>query len=64
VAVRQRLPKEESPQLDLLETAHYDYFCYVTTETLTPGKPIKNTVNAQLAKPGSKKPKGKWEWEK
>jgi hypothetical protein len=36
VAVRQRLPKEESPQLDLLETTKYDYFCYVTTETLTP----------------------------
>jgi hypothetical protein len=36
VAVRQRLPKEESPQLDLLETTQYDYFCYVTTEALTP----------------------------
>jgi hypothetical protein len=36
VAVRQRLPKEESPQLDLLETTEYDYFCYVTTEALTP----------------------------
>ena len=36
VAVRQRLSKEESPQLDLLETAEYDYFCYVTTEALTP----------------------------
>ena len=36
VAVRQRLPKEESPQLDLLETTKYDYFCYVTTEALTP----------------------------
>ena len=36
VAVRQRLPKEESPQLELLETTEYDYFCYVTTETLTP----------------------------
>lgn len=36
VAVRQRLPKEERPQLDLLETTEYDYFCYVTTEALTP----------------------------
>jgi hypothetical protein len=36
VAVRRRLPKEESPQLDLLETTQYDYFCYVTTEALTP----------------------------
>jgi hypothetical protein len=36
VAVRQRLPKAESPQLDLLETTQYDYFCYVTTEALTP----------------------------
>ena len=36
VAVRQRLPKKESPQLDLLETTEYDYFCYVTTEALTP----------------------------
>jgi hypothetical protein len=36
VAVRQRLPKEESPQLELLETTQYDYFCYVTTEALTP----------------------------
>jgi len=36
VAVRQRLPKKESLQLDLLETTEYDYFCYVTTEALTP----------------------------
>jgi hypothetical protein len=36
VAVRRRLPKEESPQLELLETTQYDYFCYVTTEALTP----------------------------
>jgi hypothetical protein len=36
VAVRRRLPKEESPQLDLLETTKYDYFCYVTTEALAP----------------------------
>lgn len=36
VAVRQRLPKEESPQLELLKTTEYDYFCYVTTESLTP----------------------------
>ena len=36
VAVRQRQPKKESPQLDLLETTEYDYFCYVTTEALTP----------------------------
>lgn len=36
VAVRRRLPKEEGPQLDLLETTEYDYFCYVTTEALTP----------------------------
>jgi hypothetical protein len=36
VAVRLRLPQEESPQLDLLETTQYDYFCYVTTEALTP----------------------------
>ena len=36
VAVRQRLPKEESPQLELLGTTNYDYFCYVTTEALTP----------------------------
>ena len=36
VTVRQRLPKTEIPQLDLLETTEYDYFCYVTTEALTP----------------------------
>ena len=36
VAVRQPQPKKESPQLDLLETTEYDYFCYVTTEALTP----------------------------
>jgi len=36
VAVRQHLPKKESPQLDLLETTEYDYFCYFTTEALTP----------------------------
>jgi hypothetical protein len=36
VAVRQPLPKAESPQLDLLETTHYAYFCYVTTEAMTP----------------------------
>jgi hypothetical protein len=36
VAVRQALPKKESPQLDLLDTTEYDYFCYVTTESLTP----------------------------
>jgi len=36
VAVRQLQPKKESPQLDLLETTEYDYFCYVTTEALTP----------------------------
>ena len=36
VAVRRALPKEESPQLELLETSKYDYFCYVTTEALTP----------------------------
>jgi len=33
--VRLLLPKEESPQLELLETTEYDYFCYVTTEALT-----------------------------
>ena len=36
VVVRKALPKKESPQLDLLETTEYDYFCYVTTEALTP----------------------------
>ena len=36
VAVRRALPLPESPQLDLLETTQYDYFCYVTTEALTP----------------------------
>lgn len=36
VAVRRVLPKKDSPQLDLLETTEYDYFCYVTTEALTP----------------------------
>ena len=36
VAVRKALPKAQSWQLDLLETATYDTFCYVTTETLTP----------------------------
>jgi hypothetical protein len=36
VAVRRALPKPESPQLDLLETTEYDYFCYVTTEAFTP----------------------------
>ena len=34
--MRQRQPQKESPQLDLLETAEYDTFCYVTTEALTP----------------------------
>jgi Transposase DDE domain. len=38
VAVRRKQPKEPSPQTDLLETSayDYDYFCYVTTEALTP----------------------------
>lgn len=36
VAVRRVLPKNESPQLELLEILEYDYFCYVTTEKLTP----------------------------
>jgi len=31
VAVRQRQPKNENPQLDLLETTEYDYFCYIKT---------------------------------
>lgn len=37
-AVRKRLPSEQSPQVDLLDTCGYgfDYFCYVTTEALTP----------------------------
>jgi hypothetical protein len=38
VAVRKKLPKEQSLQVDLLDTGEYeyDYFCYVTTEDLTP----------------------------
>ena len=38
VAVRKKQLKEQSPQLDLLGTSEYDYdyFCYVTTESLTP----------------------------
>ncbi|HEY5572316.1 MAG TPA: IS1380 family transposase [Anaerolineales bacterium] len=36
VAVRMALPQEDSPQRDLFETAGYAYFCYVTTEALTP----------------------------
>ena len=62
VAVRQRLPKKESLQLDLLETTEYDYFCYVTTEALTPWQTHKNMANVRRVKPGSKKLKGKWAW--
>jgi len=29
-------PAEDSPQGELLEIAHYDYLCYVTTEPLSP----------------------------
>lgn len=38
VAVRRRQPKAECRQLDLLDTGDftYDYFCYVTTEKLSP----------------------------
>ena len=38
VAVRKKQLKEQSPQIDLLGTSEYDYdyFCYVTTESLTP----------------------------
>jgi hypothetical protein len=37
VAVRQRKEVENHhPQGELLELEHYDYFCYVTTEPLTP----------------------------
>ena len=42
VAVRQRLPNEESPQFDSLETTEYDYFCYVATEALPPWQTHKN----------------------
>ena len=36
-AVRMKLPKQAAnPQSELWETTEYDYFCYVTTETLTP----------------------------
>jgi hypothetical protein len=36
VAVRREKAETPGPQLDLLATASYDYFCYVTTEALTP----------------------------
>ena len=36
VAVRQQQPKQASPQLELLEMTEHAYFCYVTTEALTP----------------------------
>ena len=38
VAVRKKKLKEQSLQIDLLGTSEYDYgyFCYVTTESLTP----------------------------
>ncbi len=37
VAVRRRVEKQQAVvQLDLLDSAEYDYFCYVTTEALTP----------------------------
>jgi len=38
VAVRRKQLKEQSPQVDLLDTSEYDYdyFCYVTTESFTP----------------------------
>lgn len=36
VAVRRIRPQPGSWQLDLLATAEYDSFCYVTTEALTP----------------------------
>ncbi len=37
VAVRQRKELEDDhPQAQLLELEHYDYFCYVTTEPLSP----------------------------
>lgn len=42
VAVRYQKPKEINLQTDLLETLpEYDYFCYVTTESLTPWKAHK-----------------------
>jgi len=36
VAVRQKKATEYSPQQELLEVQHYDYFCYVTTANYTP----------------------------
>ncbi|MEI8209491.1 MAG: hypothetical protein WCG16_09825 [Methylococcales bacterium] len=38
VAVRWKQLKEQSHQIDLLDTSeyYYDYFCYVTIESLTP----------------------------
>ncbi len=35
---QERQLKEQSPQVDLLDTSEYDYdyFCYVTTESFTP----------------------------
>ncbi|MDD1633031.1 MAG: hypothetical protein LUP91_12605 [Methylococcaceae bacterium] len=35
VTVQRVLPKEESLQPDLLETAEYDTFCYVTGKAVT-----------------------------
>jgi len=36
VAVRKRIEKEAGPQGQLLDLPDYDYFCYVTTEEMTP----------------------------
>ena len=36
VAVRRRKPTEQTRQDELFAADRYDYFCYVTTESLTP----------------------------
>ena len=42
VAVRMKQPKQVTgPQSELWDTTEYDYFCYVTTEPLTPWKAHK-----------------------
>jgi len=50
VAVRQRLPKKESPQLDLLETTEYDYFwaSFITRFALFA---ITDLIKQEKAKP-------------
>ena len=41
VAVRKELPKKESAQLSFCDPTEYDYFCYVSSESMSPWKTHK-----------------------